>query len=230
MVAQAGGTAMAQGSLTRETANDRFKKTFNSWFWGGISVATVMHFMLFAFFPELTAADVRYGFREFESVELPPEVDIPPPPEQISRPAVPVVAATELEEDITIAPTTFEENPVDKLPPPPSDASKLGDKPVFTPFTVRPEIKNRREAVRIVERAYPKLLRDAGIGGNVNVWVFIDVNGKVKNAQVQKSSGNSSLDNAALTAAQKFQFTPALNRDKRVSVWVAIPISFSVRR
>lgn len=221
---------MAQGSLTRETANDRFKKTFNSWFWGGISVATVMHFTLFAFFPELTAADVRYGFREFESVELPPEVDIPPPPEQISRPAVPVVAATELEEDITIAPTTFEENPVDKLPPPPSDASKLGDKPVFTPFTVRPEIKNRREAVRIVERAYPKLLRDAGIGGNVNIWVFIDVNGKVKNAQVQKSSGNASLDNAALMAAQKFEFTPALNRDKRVSVWVAIPISFSVRR
>ncbi len=42
MVAQAGGTAMAQGSLTRETANDRFKKTFNSWFWGGICVATVM--------------------------------------------------------------------------------------------------------------------------------------------------------------------------------------------
>ena len=228
--------AAGRGAMTketggvRETANDRFKQTFNSWFWGGIAVATVMHFMLFAFFPELTAADVSFGVNEFESIELPPEVDIPPPPEQITRPAVPVVAATELEEDITIAPTTFEENPVDKLPPPPSDASRLGDKPVFTPFTVRPEIKDRREALRIVERRYPRLLKDAGVGGKVNVWVFIDTNGTVKNAQVQQSSGNKSLDEAALESAKLFEFTPALNRDQRVAVWVSIPISFSVKR
>jgi len=156
--------------------------------------------------------------------------EIPPPPEQISRPAVPVVAATELEEDITIAPTTFEENLVENLPPPPSDASRIGDQPVFTPYTVRPEIKDRREAQRIVERYYPKLLKDAGIGGKVNIWVFIDTNGVVKNAQVQQGSGNSALDDAALKAAREFEFTPALNRDKKVPVWVAIPITFSVKR
>ncbi len=228
MVSQAGAAGRREGGL-RETANDRFKKTFNSWFWGGVSVATVIHFMLFALFPELTAADVSFGVNEMESIELPPEVEIPPPPEQIQRPAVPVVATQELEEDITIAPTTFEENPIDKLPPPPSDASRLGDRPVFTPFTVRPEIKDRRKALRIVERAYPRLLRDAGIGGTVNVWVFIDTRGIVKNAQVQKSSGNRALDDAALAAAKKFEFTPALNRDKRVAVWVAIPITFAVR-
>ncbi len=83
--------------------------------------------------------------------------------------------------------------------------------------------------MQIVERNYPKLLRDAGIGGTVNVWVFIDTNGNVKNAQVQKGSGNKALDEAALTSAQEFSFTPALNRDKTVPVWVAIPITFSVK-
>jgi len=63
------------------------------------------------------------------------------------------------------------------LPPPPSDASRLGDQPVFTPFTVKPEVKNRRDAQRIVLSHYPKLLKDAGIGGTVEVYVFIDVNG-----------------------------------------------------
>jgi len=218
------------GGAYRTTANDRFKRSAGSWLWGSVMVATVLHFGLFKFFPELTASDVSYGVKEFEAVELPPEVDIPPPPEQISRPAVPVVAATELEEEVTIAPTTFEENPVENLPPPPSDASRIGDQPVFTPYTVRPEIKNRREAIRIVERYYPKLLKDAGIGGKVNVWVFIDTNGVVKNAQVQQGSGNSALDDAALKAAREFEFTPALNRDKRVPVWVAIPITFSVKR
>jgi protein TonB len=211
------------------TANDRFKRSFGQWLWGSVIVATVFHFALFAFFPELTASDVSFAMDSFEAIELPPEVEIPPPPEQISRPAVPVVAATELEEDITIAPTTFEENPVENLPPPPSDASRLGDQPVFTPFTVRPEIKNRRRAVQIVEQSYPKLLKDAGIGGTVQVWVFIDTKGVVQNAQVQKGSGNKTLDEAALGACKQFEFTPALNRDQRVPVWVAIPITFSVR-
>jgi len=212
----------------RGSANDRFKKTSEVYLWGALCLATAFHFGMFSFFPEFTATDVSFGVNEFEAIELPPEVDIPPPPEQISRPAVPVVAATELEEDITIAPTTFEENPVENLPPPPSDASRIGDQPVFTPYTVKPELKNRREALRIVERNYPRLLKDAGIGGAVNVWVFIDTNGNVKNAQVQKSSGNRALDDAALKSAQAFSFTPALNRDMRVPVWVAIPITFAV--
>jgi len=212
----------------RGSANDRFKKSAESYLWGALCIAVVAHFGLFNFFPELTASDVSFGVDEFEAIELPPEVEIPPPPEQISRPAVPVVAATELEEDITIAPTTFEENPVENLPPPPSDASRLGDQPVFTPMTVRPEIKDRRAALRIVERNYPRLLKDAGIGGDVNVWVFIDANGAVQNAQVQKSSGNRALDDAALRSAQEFTFTPALNRDKRVPVWISIPIAFAV--
>ena len=212
----------------RGSANDRFKRSSESYLGGALCIAVVAHFGLFNFFPELTASDVSYGVSEFEAIELPPEVDIPPPPEQISRPAVPVVAATELEEDITIAPTTFEENPVENLPPPPSDASRLGDQPVFTPMTVRPEIKDRRAALRIVERNYPKLLKDAGIGGAVNIWVFIDTNGAVQNATVAKSSGNKALDSAALKSAREFSFTPALNRDKRVPVWVSIPITFAV--
>ena len=227
---ESSGYSHQRGGAYRVTANDRFKRSAGSWLWGSVMVATVFHFGLFKFFPELTASDVSFGVTEFEAVELPPEVEIPPPPEQISRPAVPVVAATELEEDITIAPTTFEENPVENLPPPPSDASRIGDQPVFTPYTVRPEIKDRREAQRIVERYYPKLLKDAGIGGKVNIWVFIDTNGVVKNAQVQQGSGNSALDDAALKAAREFEFTPALNRDKKVPVWVAIPITFSVKR
>lgn len=222
-------TGSMAGIALRDSANDRFKKSSESYFFGAIILATVFHFGLFEFFPELTASDVSFAVNEFEAIELPPEVEVPPPPEQISRPAVPVVSATELEEDITIAPTTFEENPVESLPPPPSDASRIGDQPVFTPYTVKPELKNRRDAMRIVERNYPKLLKDAGIGGTVQVWVFIDTQGLVKNAQVQKSSGNKTLDEAALKSAREFGFTPALNRDQRVPVWVNIPITFAVK-
>ncbi|UCC74743.1 MAG: energy transducer TonB [Gemmatimonadota bacterium] len=221
-------TSAGEKHVYQETANDRFKKSSNQWFFGSIMLATVLHFGLFQFFPELTASDVSFGVNEFEAIELPPEVEIPPPPEQITRPAVPVVAATELEEDITIAPTTFEENPVENLPPPPADASRLGDRPVFTPYTVKPEIKNRQRAAAIILRNYPKMLQDAGVQGTVHLWVFIDTEGRVQNAQVQRGSGNSQLDEAALKSVHEFEFTPALNMDKRVPVWVAFPIRFEV--
>ena len=51
-------------------------------------------------------------------IELPPEIEIPPPPEAISRPATPVMVLTDIDDDITIAPTTFADSPVDVLPPP----------------------------------------------------------------------------------------------------------------
>ena len=31
-----------------ETENDRFKRSFGSWFWGSMIAATVVHFMLFS--------------------------------------------------------------------------------------------------------------------------------------------------------------------------------------
>lgn len=213
------------------TANERFKRSFGAWFWGSMIVATVAHFCVFNFWPEMTAEDVSFTSNELEAIELPPEIEIPPPPEAIARPATPVMASTDIDEDITIAPTTFEDNPVEDLPPPPTETATtdIGAAPVFTPFTVRPDIKNRAEVSRAMEREYPPLLRDAGIGGTVEVWFFIDENGVVVRNLVNQSSGHKALDDAALKVADIIEFTPALNRDKRVPVWISLPITFTTR-
>jgi protein TonB len=215
---------------TMVTANDRLKRSFSTWFWSSMIVATVMHFGVFAFWPELTAEDVSYTAGELETIELPPEIEIPPPPQSIARPATPVIATTSIDEDITIAPTTFEENPVEDLPPPPEEKGQdLSAAPTFTPFTVAPSILNRNDVVRAMEREYPPLLRDAGIGGTVRVYFFIDEGGKVQDTRIDQSSGHQALDDAALKVAGIYQFSPALNRDKKVPVWVSFPITFQVR-
>ncbi|SUZ57821.1 uncharacterized protein METZ01_LOCUS10675 [marine metagenome] len=193
-------------------------------------VATVIHFSAFAFWPELTAADFSFESDELEAIELPPEIEIPPPPQQIARPATPVMASADIDEDITIAPTTFEDNPVEDLPPPPEEqAVDLSAAPTFTPFTVAPDIQNRAEVIRAMEREYPPLLRDAGIGGTVQVYFFIDEEGTVQQFQVNESSGHQALDDAALAVAGVYRFSAALNRDKRVPVWVSFGITFQVR-
>jgi periplasmic protein TonB len=217
-------------TVVAETANDRFKRSWVDWFWASMIAATILHFSVFALWPDLTAEDVSFTASDLESIELPPEIEIPPPPQKISRPATPVVSTAEIDEDITIAPTTFEDNPVEDLPPPPEEqGSDISAAPVFTPMTVRPEIKNVPEVIRAMEREYPPILRDAGIGGRVVVWFFIDEEGRVQDFRISTSSGHSALDDAAIKVASVYRFTPALNRDQKVKVWVQFPITFEVR-
>ncbi len=215
------------------TANDRFKKSFESWLWASMITATVFHFMLFQFWPTRTAGDVSFTAAELELIEVLPEIEIPQPPEAISRPATPIAAVTEIDDDITIALTTFAENPVEALPPPPTNdggGSDISANPVFTPMTVHPEIKNRREVQLALMREYPTFLRDAGIGGEVVVWFFISEEGLVLDRRVSQSSGHIQLDQAALEVADVFRFSPALNLENVVQVWIQLPISFLVAK
>lgn len=103
------------------------------------------------------------------------------------------------------------------------------EEPVFTPYTVAPDLRNREDVGRALEREYPPLLRDAGIGGTVVVYLFIDEEGTVQNTRVHTSSGHTSLDEAALRVGNVMRFSAAMNRDKKVPVWVSLPITFQVR-
>ncbi|MBX6169490.1 MAG: energy transducer TonB [Thermobispora bispora] len=101
--------------------------------------------------------------------------------------------------------------------------------PTFTPYTVKPELKNRDEVARALQRNYPPLLRDAGVGGTVLIWALIDEAGEVIKTQVKESSGHEALDAAALKVGEIMKFTPALNRDQKVKVWIQLPIVFTTQ-
>lgn len=58
---------------------------------------------------------------------------------------------------------------------------------------------------------YPQALRDAGIGGRVVVRGVVGIDGRVESAEVVRSSGNSTLDNNALSAFYKWRFSAAKN-------------------
>lgn len=113
-----------------------------------------------------------------------------------------------------------------ELPEPPVTAADLMAGPTFTPFTVRPDLKNRQDVQAALVAEYPPLLRDAGVQGTVNVWFFIRDDGGVGDVRIQESSGHPALDEAALRVARAMAFTPALNRGEPVPVWVAFPITF----
>lgn len=62
-----------------------------------------------------------------------------------------------------------------------------------------------------VAPVYPQALRDAGIGGRVVVRGVVGIDGRVESAVVVRSSGNSTLDNNALSAFYKWRFSAAKN-------------------
>lgn len=219
------------GRPTGDPVQAQWRNGYLSLLWLSVIVSVFFHAALFRFAPTMRAADVSVVAEELTSIELPPEIEIPPPPQSIARPAAPVIAATDLAEDVTIAPTTFDANPVGDLPPPPEVESTTDDQggPAFTPFTVAPRMLNTDEVAEAMRREYPPLLRQAGIGGEVVVWVHITAAGVVEDSRVFQSSGQPELDEAALRVARSVEFSPAMNRDRRVPVWIQFPLTFRVR-
>lgn len=214
-----------------ETANERFKRGFGSWMWVALMLATAAHFALFQWMPAFGIEDVSYGPQDIVAVEIPDEIEVPPAPATIARPAAPVIAdALDLSTDLTIAPTTFEANPVEDLPAPPArgDQVDLAAAPAFTPMTVAPRLLNGDEMSILLVRYYPPLLRDAGIGGTVQVWFFIDETGRVVRTLIHESSGYDAFDAAALRVADRMRFSPAYNCDRVVPVWVSLAVRFEV--
>ncbi len=218
-------TEQTRKSSKRRSANDRFKEASHSRFALGLIVAVTAHVGLFEFFPRMHAADLPTAEALLVSIELPPEVVVPPPPEQIVRPATPKVAAVEIAEDITIAPTTFDSNPVKNLPPPPKTKAPEG-RPTFIPYTVAPQLQNQQEMLAVLGRVYPARLREARIGGRVLLWLYIDASGRVQRTVLGESSGSETLDEAAQEVAAKMLFSPALNRDQKTAVWLAQSVVF----
>jgi protein TonB len=98
--------------------------------------------------------------------------------------------------------------------------------PSFTPYEIAPEVTNVAQVRQALTREYPAVLRDAGVGGTVIVWFYISDQGVVENVQVNQSSGVEQLDQAAINVSRTFEFTPAINQNRPVAVWISIPITF----
>lgn len=105
----------------------------------------------------------------------------------------------------------------------------LSAEPTFTPFTEAPSISNREEVIAAMSAEYPPLLREAGIGGTVRVYFFIDERGEAQDIRIDKTSGHPAIDDAAIRVASVYDFTAAKLRGEPVPVWVSFPITFQVR-
>ena len=119
---------------------------------------------------------------------------------------------------------------VEWTPPlrPAEDPLTRGDQPSFIAFDRAPVLQNAGEVSDALTQSYPTNLKEAGIGGRVEMWLYVDTSGTVRNTELKTSSGNSDLDAAAADVVATMRFEPAMNRDEPTDVWIAQWITFQM--
>ena len=216
-------------AFTRETANERMKRRAAVWLPRSIVLAVLLHAALFVFAPDMTTAN-EHDAKNGEMYVIPPEVEIPDPPEEIPRPAMPVAGSIDISTDVTITSTSFEAwTPEMLAPPPATGGGDVEGFSAFVPSMVAPRLLNPEEVERELRRTYPAIMRDAGVGGQVDVNLWLDEDGAIVKAEVGSSSGYQSLDDAALKVVGVMKLTPAQNRGRPVRVIVTLPVLYRVR-
>lgn len=173
---------------------------------------------------------------EIHVIDMPPETKIPPPPEEIPRPATPVLGTVDVAETVTIAETevTRGQEVVEIVaqpgapPPPPAPEEPPREGFTFTPYTVKPKCQSGCTPEEIVKHI-PPILRKAGVDCDLTMGIRIDTSGQVTATDVLRPSGKSACDIAVSEWAHTTTWTAAYNRDQAVAVWIAQPVHVTSR-
>lgn len=197
-------------------ANLEFKLRYRKYLDIALITSLGIHLVAFVLLPRIQIEGSKTVIDEIEVIEIPPEVDIPPPPKEIARPKVPVESLDEsVEEEETIEDTSFDPNNMPDAPPPPSSGGQE-----FYVFDKAPKPK------RIVNPEYPTFARNAGIEGTIILKITVDENGRVISVKVLKSAAQGIFDAAAIKAAQQWIFDPAEQSGNPVKATITVPLEF----
>jgi TonB family protein len=150
--------------------------------------------------------------------DVPPEIDLPSRPEEPPRPEIPVEADEDedLPDEATIPQNILNEN----APPQPCVLPSLPELGDFVAHDTPPAF------IRFVAPEYPRIALLSQVEGVVVVNLLVDTNGRVVDAVAR--TGPEILRQAAVEAALQCLLTPALQGDRPVPVWVALPFRFTL--
>jgi len=153
--------------------------------------------------------------------KLKPEVT----PEQVSQPQnepLPEYGAFEMEDMDSLSPSEPMEEPV-QVAALPSEAD----------MTPEPSPSGIREAIPLYRDnpppRYPRIARRRGYEGTVVLEVLVNTKGKVSDYRIFRSCGYSVLDKAAMKSIRNWLFEPGMRGDKKVEMWVKVPIRFQLK-
>lgn len=228
-MAAASAARPRSGLAGRSTANARLKQSFATWSGGALALSAAIHLAVLS----LGSLRIPQDFGEratppLELIAVAP-VELPPPPDMIIRPVVPVLSLELGAVDPTIPEIRFQTFRPPVLPPPPVPEVDVSEQPVFVPREVEPVLRNRREVAGFLEQHYPWRMLRFGQGGTAVFEALVDEQGTVQKTVRISSSGFPELDEVAERVFRIMRFSPAMKREEATAVWVRMPIRFVAR-
>lgn len=106
--------------------------------------------------------------------------------------------------------------------------SVTGESAVNPNYDVAPELQNPREVQERLQELYPDSLQQAGVGGTVVLWMYVDQDGRVRESRVKESDGPEAFEGPAREVVEAMEFDPALQGEEPTGVWVQQKVSFRV--
>ncbi len=205
-----------------------WKDVAQSYYEKSVSLAILILLFSFLVFPKLEVKPFRREIGEMIAIEIPPEdLQKIKPPDTTVKPTIEIVIDDEIsdeeDEEIeiieTIAPTVLDPYKEEEVP------QTFGATDRFQIYEDPPV------AIRRVQPEYSDFAKKAGIEGKVWLEVEVFTDGSVGAVNVVKSlmSGPGGLDEAAVTAVRKWEFSPAKSGGKPVAVWVTFDVTFNLK-
>lgn len=91
----------------------------------------------------------------------------------------------------------------------------------------QPALSNQGTIASVMERLYPRILQDAGIGGTVVMQFVIEPDGTVDMSSVKViDSPHEQLSDASVKAVERFRFRPGRYKGENVRVLIQMPITW----
>ena len=144
----------------------------------------------------------------------------PPLPKAIADPTPAPNAPTGTLES---TPTTVADaNPAASAPAPASSSAPPG--PPTGPSLVLPS--SNAAYLNNPRPSYPSFSRRMGEQGKVMLRVFVGIDGSPQRIEIKESSGFERLDNAAVTAVQRWKFVPGKRNGVPEAMWNIVPVNF----
>ena len=85
-------------------------------------------------------------------------------------------------------------------------------------------------AIHFETPVYPEMAELTGQSGTVWIRALVDKDGRVRDARIEKSSGaNVGFEDAALSAAFKNVYKPAIQNGLPVAVWISFKVEFKLQ-
>lgn len=155
----------------------------------------------------------------------------PPPPEPVKPKPQPRLMATAKPTPSAIVTPPPDEQPVTvavaETPSPPAPPAAPASSPPAEPTIVPPNFV--AAYLNNPAPAYPYAARTRNESGTVILRVLVTPEGVAGEVRIEKSSGSSSLDQAARDVVfKRWRFVPARRGDEKVEAWVNVPIWFAL--